>query len=119
MKTLGQFVQDYRHRNGLNKSEMGELCSTTGTTIGNIEAGGLARSSTLEKLATGMKVSLRQLHTLPIVPIKSNGTPSVASGDVGAEMLTQFYAKMTPEQRLKLLKQAMEIAVGMDMIEVN
>lgn len=118
-KTLGQFVRDFRIKNDLTLSELGELCGMSGSTVSNIEAGNKVYGSTVEKLAKGMKVSLRQLLALPVMPqAKSNGV-SPTQADPGAALLLDAYIKLAPEQRLKLLQTAMELAVGLDLLEAR
>lgn len=115
-KTLGQFVREFRIKNNLNRTELGELCDLSGSTITNIEAGNKTYGSSIEKLSKGMKVSLRQLLALPVAPApKSNGS----TADPGAALLIDAYMKLSPEQRLKLLQTAMELAVGLDLLEAR
>lgn len=62
---LGERLREARQRKGLNKSKLGALVGTSGTSINNIEKGETASPSAilLERIASELEVNLRWLLT--------------------------------------------------------
>lgn len=97
MKKFGDNVRKYRTRLDLTQEKLAELCDCSSQTISGTETGySFPSSKVLFKIAKNLHVPLMYLFNF--------GEDPVISNKEGNDLLTDYYSKLSLEQKEMIIK---------------